>query len=61
LLFSAHADILFTSAESKQPETQLYKYRSVPESSTVVYRLSNNTMFVHCLYYIEKHADHVRM
>jgi len=48
LLLLAHVDIRFTSAE---PE--------VPESSTVVYRLINNGIFVHCLY--RQNTDHVRI
>ena len=51
--FLAHADTRFTSAESEQLETRTYNYRSVPsvsESSTVVYRLINNGIFVHCPY-----------
>ena len=40
----------FTSAESEQSETGTYNYRSVPESSTVVYRLISNGNFVLCLY-----------
>jgi len=59
LLLLAHADIRFNSAESKQPETRTYKYRSVAESSTVVYRLINNGIVV--FVYIDKHADHVRI
>ena len=50
LLVLVHIDIRFTSAESEQPETWTYNYRSMPESSTVVYRLINNSIFVHCLY-----------
>jgi len=50
LLLLAHADIRFTSAESEQPEIRTYNYRSVPESNTFVYRLTNNGIFVHCLY-----------
>ena len=46
MLLLAHADIRFTSAESEQPETQTHNHRSVPESSTVVYRLINNGIFV---------------
>jgi len=30
--------------------TMTYNYRSVPESSSGVYRLINNGIFVHCLY-----------
>jgi len=45
-----HVDIRFTSIESEQPETRTYIYRSVSESSTVVYRLINNGLFVHYLY-----------
>jgi len=39
LLLLAHADFRFAAPESEQPETWNYNYRSVPESSTVVYRL----------------------
>ena len=56
LLLLAQADIRFTSAESEQPETRTYNDRSVPESSTVVYRLINNSIFVHCLYR-QKHVS----
>jgi len=49
----------FTSAESEQPETRTYNSRSVPESSTVVYRLINHGIFV--LVYTDKNNDHVRM
>jgi len=45
-----HVDIRFTLIESEQPETQTYIYMSVSESSTVVHRLINNDIFVHCLY-----------
>ena len=50
LLLLAHAYSRFTSAESERPETRTYKYMSVPESSTAVYRLIINGIFVHCLY-----------
>jgi len=56
LLLLAHADIWFTSTESEQQETRTFIYRSVPESSTVVYRLINNNIFVHCLYR-QKHVS----
>jgi len=50
LLLLALADTWFTSTELEQPETRTHNYRSVPESSTVVYQLINNGIFVHCLY-----------
>jgi len=53
----AHADILFT-AESEHRETRTNTDWPVPESSTVVYRLINNGIFVHCLY--RQKPDHVR-
>jgi len=59
VLLLAYADILFTSAESERPETRTYSYRSVPESSTIVYRLINNGILV--IVYIDKNADHVSM
>jgi len=37
--------------------SQKHRHRSVPESSTVVYRLINNGIFVFCLY--DKNTDHV--
>ena len=46
LLLLVHIDIRFTSAESEHPETRTYNY----ECSTVVYRLVNNGIFVHCVY-----------
>jgi len=59
LLVLAHADIRFTPAEPEQPETRTYNYRSVPESSTVVYQLIINGIFVHCLY--RQNTDHDRI
>ena len=53
MLLLVHADIRFTSAESEQPDTRTYTYRSVPESSTVVYRLIYNVYFL-VIVYIEK-------
>jgi len=44
-----HADSRFPSAEPEQP-LNTYTYRSVPERSTVVYRLINSGIVVHCLY-----------
>jgi len=52
LLLLAHADIWFTSTESEQQETRTFIYRSVPESSTVVYRLINNNILF--IVYIDK-------
>ena len=54
LLLLAHADSRFTSVESEQPETQIYKYRLVQESCTVVYRLINTGIL--CLYR-QKHGS----
>jgi len=60
LLLLPHAYIEFTSAESEQPETRTYSYWSVSESSTVVYRLINNCIFVNFLIvHIDTIADHV--
>ena len=56
LLLLAHANIRFTSTESEQPETQAFNDTSVPESSTIVYRVINNCIFVHCLY-SQKHVS----
>ena len=54
-----HVDTRFTWAESKQPERRTYNYTSVPESRTIVYRLINNGIFIHCLY--RQNTDHVRI
>ena len=60
LFFLAHADTRFTFAESEQRETRTYTYKfvtSVPESSTVIYRLINNGI----LFIVYTDADHVRI
>jgi len=43
----------------EKPETRTYNYRSVPESSTIVYRLIDNGILF--IVYIDKNTDHVRM